>query len=362
MKKFLFLLFIGLIPNFLFLLALYIYDPLQFYHKPFFRDENIIDTNMRYQAAGIINNWTFDSVILGTSMLQNTSNKEASEQLSGKWVNLSIAGGSLYEREILLSYLLKTKNIQQIVLSLEPFIFHQKTTIQHYVNYQYLYDNNRLNDFRLYLNEIYLLCMLHLSNACITKTNSAYPIAWFNDFLFNQTFGGFDKWIQKADNRSMQAILKKIILLSSEDSWNDQNTLYQNLSANLISIIHDHPKTMFYILFSPFSTLYYKLNNSEKNWSILKNGLKFILHKNLPNLRLYGFDNEDFTNNINRYKDLEHYDEKVNSFMLDAIKNDTHRITLENIDEYFEEMQKKVETYDIESLRKQIIESGVLNK
>ena len=48
--------------------------------------------------------------------------------------------------------------------------------------------------------------------------------------------------------------------------------------------------------------------------------------------------------------------------MLDAIKNDTHRITLENIDEYFEEMQKKVETYDIESLRKQIIESGVLNK
>lgn len=362
MKKILLYFLIGIIPNSLFLLGLYLYDPLQLFHKPFFRNKNIIDTNMRFQAAGIINSWNFDSAFLGTSMLQNSSNFEAEKKLGGTWVNLSISAGSLYERYILLSYLLKKKKIHQVILTLEPFLSLQKIQNEHAVDFSFLYDQNTYNDFKIYLNEIFMLCMLQISSSCIKNTNPNHPLSWYDDPYFNQTFGGIQRWLGKYDNKVMRSIINSILNPKIQINPNSKWDVFCNLKKNLIGLIRNNPSTFFFLIIPPFSTLYYKLNQTEKSWDLWKGSITYLLHEKLPNLKIYGFDNEYFTNNIEYYRDLEHYDEKVNSFMLDAIKNDTHRITLENIDNYFEEMKKKVEAYDIESLRKQIIESGVLDK
>ena len=72
--------------------TLFIYDPLKLFHNRG-KYKDYIQGNMREQAAGIINNRDFDSIILGTSMLENTSAKEASKQLSGNFVNISVPGG-----------------------------------------------------------------------------------------------------------------------------------------------------------------------------------------------------------------------------------------------------------------------------
>lgn len=361
MKKVIILFLIGLFPNVVLLIALYIYDPLQLYHKPFFRNKNIIDLDMRYQGAGVVNTWDFNSLILGTSMLQNTSNAEAKKKIGGEWVNLSMAGSTLYERRVLLQYALKKQKIKQVILSLEPNIFLERNKAFHTIDYDYLYDNNYLNDFKIYLNESFLFCMLRISNSCLVDTNPDYPIAWFNTPLFNQTFGGFQNWLKKYDNKAMKKILKNILVTKLNNASPSKKMILENLDQNILKIAKSNPKIAFFIIFPPFSTLYYKLNSTNTNWNIWKDAIVFLLNAKLKNLKVYGFDNEIFTNQIERYKDLEHYDEKVNSFMLDAIKNDTHRITLENIDSYFEAMKKKVEAYDIEPLRKQIIESGVLS-
>ncbi|EAI0653527.1 hypothetical protein E0287_07960, partial [Campylobacter coli] len=100
------------------IILLYIYDPLQLYHKPFFRNTTF-SSDIRIQAAGVINNYNFDSVILGSSMLENTSTKEANDKLDGKWVNLSLSGSYLNERNIIMKYLFEKKNIYQIIYSLD---------------------------------------------------------------------------------------------------------------------------------------------------------------------------------------------------------------------------------------------------
>ena len=72
-------LFVGI----LIILSLYFYDPFLLYHKPYFREEKF-SSDMRMQAKGIIKHYDFDSYILGTSMLGNTSAKEAKEKLGGE--------------------------------------------------------------------------------------------------------------------------------------------------------------------------------------------------------------------------------------------------------------------------------------
>ena len=62
-KKYLFLAFVIPLPFLLaYIILLYVYDPLQIYHKPYFR-ETTFSNNMRMQDKGIIAYYDFDSFI-----------------------------------------------------------------------------------------------------------------------------------------------------------------------------------------------------------------------------------------------------------------------------------------------------------
>ncbi|MCH5337055.1 MAG: hypothetical protein J1D99_06555, partial [Campylobacter sp.] len=80
---------------------LYIYDPLMLYHKPYF-NRPLTFKNMRVQDKFLIDNYDFDSIIIGSSMLQNTSAKEAGDKLGFKWMNLSDSDLGFNERIVIL--------------------------------------------------------------------------------------------------------------------------------------------------------------------------------------------------------------------------------------------------------------------
>ncbi|CAM4085776.1 hypothetical protein [Campylobacter armoricus] len=92
--------------------------------------------------------------------------------------------------------------------------------------------------------------------------------------------------------------------------------------------------------------------------------IKYIIQKSktFENVKIYGFDDLDYADNIANYKDLNHYNIDMNSMQLDAIKNQTNILTPENMDEYFKIMVEKIKNYDLNPLIKQINTSGVLNK
>ncbi|RDU72124.1 hypothetical protein [Helicobacter brantae] len=349
MKNLLWQLFSGLIPLSMLFLALYIFDPYQFYHKPYFRND-IFDSNMHYQNAGIINNYDFDSIILGSSLMVNTSSNEASQKLGNHWVNLSISGGVINERLDILNYAMSRKDIKDVIFSIEPgWISDNKRENK----FLYLYDGNPFNDFKTYLNEKFFFC-LFIQKSCIRgKHKLDRPASIFDSIAFTSRLGGIQSWIKNSNHPEINTILKKIVSFQNTTL----KTNNQKLSEYLIDTLQKYQNTNFYLVIPPISRLSNKLEYDQNFYPIVKK----ILSYHLKNIKIYGFDNTNIPDDISRYVDLVHYDEKINSFMLDAIKNDTHRITLENVDSYFEEMKKKVEAYDIEPLRKQIIESGVLS-
>ena len=128
--------------------------------------------NIRQQAAGIINNYEFDSVIVGTSMLQNTSAVEASKLMSGKFVNISMSGSDFYERKMILEYMFRKKDIKSIIYSLDSykFIYQIKGyNLYPLKNFSYLYDNDPINDIKVYMNDKYLKCLskYSISKKCV---------------------------------------------------------------------------------------------------------------------------------------------------------------------------------------------------
>lgn len=343
---------------------LYLYDPFLLYHKPYFREETY-SSDIRMQAKGIIKHYNFDSYILGTSMLGNTSAREAKEKLGGEWVNLSLAGSSLSERALVLNYALRKKPVKSVILSLDAIVGVSESESY----FAFLYDNNEFNDLKIYFNGRFIKCALSLSDrgGCKTTIKDTENFASFGrDEQTIKRLGGIQNWF--VDYKKVAQLLDLADVIKRNDFAKLQRTNAKNISNDkkyfdkfLLTFVRDYPQTNFYFIVPPYSRLNYNvyrlrkksMTNSESfyAWSAVLTWLIGEL-ESYPNAKIYGFDTLDYADNIANYSDLIHYNIDMNSMQLDAIRDNTHRLTSENIEEYLKIMELKIQEYDVEPLVK----------
>lgn len=352
---------------FLFFLGLYIYDPMQVFHKAFLKKELHLHGNMRQQAAGIINNFEFDSIILGTSMLENTSANEATKKLGGKFVNISLSGSDFFERSFPLSLSLRKNKMKQVIFSLDSVYVSQRKGHPRYKidTFNYLYDKNRINDFNVYLNNKFLDCFYGLSyeNKCIGRKSSFdSPNSWYQSKGHSVRFGGLDKWFKAKNNNQIKGAFSSIVNTSEkirkgefvalgEDIAERKIKAEKYLDEFVLSYVEQYPETKFILVFPPYSRMRFAqwAQYNLPAWEIHKHIVEHLALKtgNLTNLEIYGYEDQDFLDDIANYKDLGHYHYSINSKMLDDFKNQQHLLTNENIEGYLLEAKKRARNYDM---------------
>lgn len=89
----------------LYLLSIYLYDPSHIFRNP----GNLFAKSMRLQARSYLNeNQNVSGIIIGSSLLENTSSVDASKKLfpdtDNVFFNLSLEGSSFLERKLVLNY------------------------------------------------------------------------------------------------------------------------------------------------------------------------------------------------------------------------------------------------------------------
>ncbi|WP_139470877.1 hypothetical protein [Campylobacter armoricus] len=351
-------------------ILLYVYDPLQLYHEPWFRKKTYYN-DLIIGARGIIDHNEFDSVILGTSMLQNTSSSEASSKLGGKFINLSIGGSTFDQRKIILDYILRKRDIKHLIISLDEFAI---MSIENHdtKNFDFLYDDNYCDDLKFYLNRKFILCALSFSSGkkCVGSDTELENLPkWIKSPMAQKQFGGIENWVKNIEE-GVRKDIKKIMQLYNGNyihgySSIDFNILKNHIDIYILDYVKMYPKIQFSLILPTYSRIYHKMAQVDfqyyQQWTEL---IKYIIQKSktFENVKIYGFDDLDYADNIANYKDLNHYNIDMNSMQLDAIKNQTNILTPENMDECFKIMEEKIKNYDLNPLIKQINTSGVLNK
>lgn len=342
---------------------LYLYDPAQIFHKPYFRKTTFFG-DMRVAARGIIQHYHFDSYILGTSMLENTSAKEASEKLGGEWVNISLSGSTLNERAVVLEYLFKHQSPKQILYSLDYLVgLHTRNNMP-----IKLYNDSNIDDFNFYINDRFVLCSIVWSKdkSCVGKSDSEARIEdsivrWIDFKDQVGRFGGIENWIKFKNHEQLKEPLQ---LLSQYATQNPKENfiaedlnakIQENITKNILEFVKQNQQTQFYFVIPTYSRLSYKLNSGfGGNFLQFQSTLSwFVLElEKYPNAILYGFDDLDYADEIANYKDLTHYNIDMNSMQLDAIRENAHRLTSKNIEEYLKTMEAKIQEYEVEPLVK----------
>jgi hypothetical protein len=365
--------------------ALVLLDPLQIFHKPWVRDSYYIP-EMRMQAAGIINNVPFDSVIMGTSMAQNFSPQEASSVWGRTFVNLSMSGSLLSERSLVLDYIFRKRPLRTVIISLDGFAAPGEFQPDYPPeNFSYLYNATPLDDVRVYLNDKYsgyLLCgnRLFADNAfpCNTTKTLETVTEWASNPELQKRFGGFSHWLatsNQADVRfALEMVQKSVACIRSgcerpSDGVRKATRRYEQAPASfdlyLLKWVVDHPDTEFYVFFPPYSRLRYAMWRQEDPgvFALYTNSIRYIVDRaeDYKNLRVFGFDDLAFPDDIANYQDLGHFHPRFSSLMLQWMQAGDHELNNAGVDAYINTITRLADSYDLLAVGEAIAQAGVVH-
>lgn len=254
-------------------------------------------------------------------------------------------GSTLNERNVVFSYLLQQKVIKNVITTLDWWVFSYENDAS---KFDFLYTNNIDDLLKMYVNEKNLKCARawSRSEACVGKKFDIYNesiVAWMDDDSM-QYFGGLQNFIKSKGNREAKNLPKKPLEMGNITKSSKSTAM---LSAPFIEILKSNSKTQFHIILPTYPRLFWALQGEKffKSWQ--QNILHFLNETaSLPNVRIYGFDELDYADNIANFKDIQHYSPQLNVLQLHAIATHTHILNLQNIESYFATMQEKIKNYD----------------
>ena len=335
---------------FLFLAAVlpsvfYVSDPYMLFHEHWFHKGKMIN-NLRIQNYGLIKYEPFDAVILGTSMFQNTSADEATKKLKHTYVNLSFPGGTYYERFLILKFILRTKKIKSVIMSLD-YHFKDKYRTEN-TFYPSLYSEKPLGGkLSAYLTSKAVLCTLLNKGCDFIDKNVDRPTAWFDMKEYAYRFNGFDDWMKHwKEDKQIQTTFRQ--LLEGDEEYKTEYAEYKFIIDNFICRLFENKEISFSIIVPPYSILYW--GKRKQTVKEMMKPYEYLVEKakNHPNVKIHWFYDDAYVFDISKYMDLVHYGEPVNSRQIDAIQNGTHILDETNYKQKLKTFIEKVKAFDLD--------------
>lgn len=322
-------------------------DPFMHYHKPlkdvFYYNLN----NERSQNDGITKHFDYDALITGSSMTENFKTTELDEIFGVRSIKVPYSGGSYKELNDNLVIAMRTHPGLKVIvrcLDMDRFFDTKDTMRTDLGKYpEYLYNANPFDDANYLFNRDVLYTRVWNMIRNREKDPGITSFDDYSNWMLSCKFGR-----KGVFSSPINEPIEKMTLTENEKS-----TIQENIQINVISLADQYPETEFYYFFPPYSAVWwgnkYQVGLVEK-WVAAE---KYIIEQILPheNIHLFSWnDLFDITTDLNNYKDISHYGEWVNSWMLVQMKQEKGHLTLENYKVYLEQEQNFYETYDYNSM------------
>ena len=280
-----------------------------------------------YINPGIIKNFDYDSILFGSSMVENFKVSLLDEAFGTKTVKIPQPGGYFKNFDILFSIAFqRNPPPKNVFFGFDIARLHNdpKATVNPLP--EYLYDNKVMNDISYLLNKEVVLrsfyaLMKTLQNTS-PKTMDEYG-AWQDIAVFgrDEVIKGYSRRLEKNNMRPADYLL---------------NVAKENVETNVIPHIRDNPNTSFYIFFPPYSILYWDARMRNGEFESVFNGLRYSMETLLQfeNVSLFFFsDSQQIICDLDNYRDSTHFSIDVSNQIAQSLIDGTHQVTLENYDD-----------------------------
>lgn len=294
-----------------------------------------------YANPGIARNYSYDAVMVGTSMIENTDVDKCDELFGVKTVRLPYSGGTTYNMKTILDVCFESGNdIKKVFWELDEFQLFGSSTEPRYPLPMYLYKQDHTEDLKYLLN-IDLFYHYTFKDMLETLSGSRQDLE-----RRGITLGGeFGK----------DAMLGNYSRPERSDTVASfEKTYKESLEANLCNIetlANAHPETEFVFFMPPFSVLYWDSTLRQGSFDANMDGVIYAVKRLLghDNVTVYFYqDDREITENLDNYKDFSHYGSHINDLVTEKMAQGQGQLTQENCEAVIEEMRQFIKGYDFE--------------
>lgn len=324
-----------------------IVDPLFHYHAPLSFLSYRIDNSM-YQNDGILSNFEYDAVIVGTSMSQNFYTSQAEELFGYDFVKVPLAGANYIETNELLEAAFESDNDVKFVIRNIDYSWMGDTDNTRYYEGllpEYLYDDNIFNDIQYWYSRDVLIrilkdVFLYTLQGNETTTFDEYN-NWSDDYPLGAEYFLFEdiRYPQEAEDDVFTEAEEALISLHAYE--------------NFVQIAIDNPDTTFYLFYSPYSIAYWDMLDRIMEINLICDAKLLITEELLKadNIRIFSFDsNTDLITDLDLYRDYAHYGQEVSDWILDQLAAGAYEITADNYVEVIEADREFYLNFDYDGL------------
>lgn len=339
-------------------------DPFFHYHAPLARFQYPIE-DQRYQNDGILRNFEYEGVIIGSSITGQFKTSEAERLFGVPFVKTSFSGASMEELNDRLSSAFKSDNdIKYVVRCIDTDLLLMADGMVSVQNAngsgntakaselnlpEYLYNDCILDDVQYVFNKEAFARTLRV----LEYTRNGGKTPSFDDIRLSyddNTPSGAEVvlscYTPPAHPAEMETHLTE----------EERQTLLCRIDSSIAALVREHPETEFDLFFPPYSICYWDTKNGEGGISRLQEAQRVAIEALLQydNVRLFGMD-WDFETvcNLDLYYDRLHYVPAVCTNILECMSEGRFLITADNYERYLSEMSTFYHSYDYASLHAQ---------
>lgn len=315
----------------------WIFDPFYQYHAPAGNGRAVL-YDRDNQVVGTIRNFTYDSVLLGSSVAENFDTDYLDSTYDCHSIKIIKASGSVADLSCYLDMAREKQELVNVFWCLDLFALDSSPipTIPDGTSPPgYLRTETILDDIPYIYNKeiIFEKIPMMLAFAHLDKNTGGNAYNWSEGKEFSAS-------------KAMQAYEKPEQVLEPIDFTNSKDDLADNL-ALLSREISSHPETDYYFLIPPYSLLWwdcaYVNGELDKNFYLLEQTLPVLV--SFDNVEVYYFQSvEDIVCDLDYYMDMIHYSPDVNQYMLEQLGGGASLVTPENCQEKIDEMKSLADT------------------
>ena len=297
-----------------------------------------------YANPGIARHYSYDSVMVGTSMIENTDADLCEELFSCRMVRLPYSGGTTYNMKTILDLCFQSGNaIKTVYWELDEFQLSGSPTDPRYPLPGYLYRTDHREDAKYLLN-LDLFYHYAVKDIYNTLRGKIQPIER-RGVALKGSFGA--KALLAGYNRPAVRGSSSVFVGSRLQEKVDANL------ANIFSLTDANPETSFVFFFPPFSVLYWDRELRQGTFDSTMDSLEYAMERLLTrdNVSVFFFQNfEEIITDLDNYKDYSHYGSWINDKLTEYISAGTGQVTADSYREEVESLRSFVKNYDFEPL------------
>lgn len=291
-------------------------DPYEIYHKALFYIPTFRSETQSYSNAGVAKSFSYDSVIIGSSVTENSKPSLYEAALGGSFVKLCMNGGTAMDHAKMLDIAFRRHTIRRVVYGVDVFAYPVYWTNQKMRTPDYLYDENILNDVSYWFNQDIIFKEIPNAFRNIGQGDEANIRDWM--YAWDPP--------ELPSPSDLQVVVKDPLPAQHASRM---ELIDMNIEHNLVRFIEAHPETQFDLFFPPYALSYWRNQMNHGDFEADAECRNRIIEAVIgyPNVRIYDFALKlDWITEYAHYYDYRHYTSVVNDAMAQAIADGVMRI------------------------------------